>query len=177
MSDTYGLTSFEPLASYDPATHSWKMYAVTSLWGLTECLPTLPPSGITQNGNLYQLHRLVRHTDEKDSSLWPTPTTNNSEHPEMEVNHQGRRKPMKGATSYSIGLADAVKRWPTPTASSWGSTGHRMILESRVIDGTISAKEKQQMTSGNGGKLNPTWVEWLMGFPLGWTDLEDSETQ
>jgi hypothetical protein len=26
------------------------------------------------------------------------------------------------------------------------------------------------------GKLNPTWVEWLMGFPLGWTDLEDSET-
>ena len=23
-----------------------------------------------------------------------------------------------------------------------------------------------------GGKLNPTWVEWLMGFPLAWTDLE-----
>jgi hypothetical protein len=27
-----------------------------------------------------------------------------------------------------------------------------------------------------GGKLNPTWVEWLMGFPLGWTDLEPSAT-
>jgi hypothetical protein len=24
-----------------------------------------------------------------------------------------------------------------------------------------------------GGKLNPQWVEWLMGFPIGWTDLED----
>jgi len=23
-----------------------------------------------------------------------------------------------------------------------------------------------------GGPLNPTWVEWLMGWPLGWTDLE-----
>jgi hypothetical protein len=22
------------------------------------------------------------------------------------------------------------------------------------------------------GKLNPTWVEWLMGFPLEWTDLK-----
>jgi DNA (cytosine-5)-methyltransferase 1 len=22
------------------------------------------------------------------------------------------------------------------------------------------------------GSLNPTWVEWLMGFPDGWTDLE-----
>ena len=27
-----------------------------------------------------------------------------------------------------------------------------------------------------GGQLNPTWVEWLMGFPLGWTDLSASET-
>lgn len=27
-----------------------------------------------------------------------------------------------------------------------------------------------------GGQLNPTWVEWLMGFPLGWTDLNASET-
>jgi hypothetical protein len=28
-----------------------------------------------------------------------------------------------------------------------------------------------------GGALNPTWVEWLMGFPCGWTDLGDSGTQ
>jgi hypothetical protein len=27
-----------------------------------------------------------------------------------------------------------------------------------------------------GGKLNPTWVEWLMGWPLGWTDLSASAT-
>jgi len=25
------------------------------------------------------------------------------------------------------------------------------------------------------GSLNPTWVEWLMGYPLGWTDLDASE--
>ena len=32
----------------------------------------------------------------------------------------------------------------------------------------------------NGGKtigsLNPEWVEWLMGVPVGWTDLKRSET-
>jgi len=27
--------------------------------------------------------------------------------------------------------------------------------------------------SAIGGKVNPAWVEWLMGFPPGWTDCED----
>ena len=29
---------------------------------------------------------------------------------------------------------------------------------------------------GESGQLNPTWVEWLMGCPVGWTDLGDPET-
>jgi hypothetical protein len=28
-----------------------------------------------------------------------------------------------------------------------------------------------------GGQLNPTWVEWLRGFPAGWTDCGPSETR
>lgn len=28
----------------------------------------------------------------------------------------------------------------------------------------------------NGGQLNPQWVEWLMGFPIAWTELSASET-
>jgi hypothetical protein len=27
-----------------------------------------------------------------------------------------------------------------------------------------------------GGNMNPAWVEWLMGWPLGWTDLHVSAT-
>ena len=27
-----------------------------------------------------------------------------------------------------------------------------------------------------GGQLNPEWTEWFMGFPIGWTELEPSET-
>jgi DNA (cytosine-5)-methyltransferase 1 len=41
------------------------------------------------------------------------------------------------------------------------------------------AKGKQIMLSQSvhptSGQLNPTWVEWLMGWPLGWTDLKPSE--
>jgi DNA (cytosine-5)-methyltransferase 1 len=38
-------------------------------------------------------------------------------------------------------------------------------------------EEKVALEGSPTGRLNPTWVEWLMGFPLGWTDLEDLETQ
>ena len=34
----------------------------------------------------------------------------------------------------------------------------------------IEAEDGSNRVSG--GSLNPTWVEWLMGFPPGWTDLE-----
>ena len=30
---------------------------------------------------------------------------------------------------------------------------------------------------GIAGRMNPTWIEWLMGFPTGWTELNPSETQ
>ena len=40
--------------------------------------------------------------------------------------------------------------------------------------GIITPDERRQMTAGNGGQLNPTWVEWLMGWPLEWTALKPS---
>jgi len=30
--------------------------------------------------------------------------------------------------------------------------------------------------NGDIGPVNPLWVEWLMGFPCGWTDLKPLET-
>ena len=33
-----------------------------------------------------------------------------------------------------------------------------------------------QAEGATDGALNPPWVEWLMGWPLGWTDLKPSET-
>jgi DNA (cytosine-5)-methyltransferase 1 len=35
-----------------------------------------------------------------------------------------------------------------------------------------SIKEARRMGAGNGGQLNPDWVEALMGYPLGWTDID-----
>lgn len=42
--------------------------------------------------------------------------------------------------------------------------------------GYITPEEMSAMASTTGGKLNPMWVEWLMGWPIGWTDLKPLET-
>ena len=44
-------------------------------------------------------------------------------------------------------------------------------LKKLEADGVISETERRNMSQGNGGKLNPKWVEWLMGFPVGWTEI------
>ena len=68
--------------------------------------------------------------------------------------------------------------WPTPTtgAGLCGGTGNYQQLKALEASGQITEEERRSMAAGNGGQLNPTWVEWLMGFPLGWTDLSASET-
>ena len=52
------------------------------------------------------------------------------------------------------------EKWPTPRAQMHKGTG-----PSRT-----GCKEDLQTKVG--GQLNPPWVEWLMGWPIGWTDLE-----
>jgi DNA (cytosine-5)-methyltransferase 1 len=35
---------------------------------------------------------------------------------------------------------------------------------------------RKEMPEFASGQLNPTWVEWLMGWPLEWTDLKPLAT-
>lgn len=69
-------------------------------------------------------------------------------------------------------LATQVAKYPTPrTEDGQCASGHR------GTDDTLYGKiSKPREGLQNPGQLNPTWVEWLMGFPLGWTDLRVLET-
>lgn len=49
-------------------------------------------------------------------------------------------------------------------------------MKALETQGIISSEERRQMTAGSGGQLNPTWVEWLMGWPLEWTALKPLAT-
>ena len=60
-----------------------------------------------------------------------------------------------------------VQMWPTPTRRD-----SRSFLGVQHMKGWTGA---EPLVIQVGGQLNPTWVEWLMGYPLGWTDLNVSE--
>ena len=90
---------------------------------------------------------------------WPTPTVSG--------NHN-----RKGASKHSgDGLATAVKNWPTPT-SSMLTVGD---MEQARHAGNGKTRPTYQVANQSGGSLNPMWVEWLMGWPVGWTDCDALE--
>jgi site-specific DNA-cytosine methylase len=71
-----------------------------------------------------------------------------------------------------------VKLWPTESATDWKGIYNPETVARRASESTRGVRLPEQVSrdEGNSGELNPTWVEWLMGFPLGWTALEDSAT-
>lgn len=77
MSDTSGLTSRTPFASYDPDSSASRTWQVMSLWGWTSYSETWPRSGMTRGGDAYELPTLAPPTPASEcSSLLPTPTVN-----------------------------------------------------------------------------------------------------
>jgi hypothetical protein len=68
-----------------------------------------------------------------------------------------------------------ARSYATPTASmhkGWSPNHNRAESDDR-LDYTI---EREARAAGQSGRLNPAWVEWLIGWPIGWTGLQPLET-
>ena len=121
-----------------------------------------------------------------DPTMWPTPTVGCVEGGEqssrVEKTNSGSyilRKKNKPHMTYGAKLSDAIlfeekqKMWPTPDANM-GARGTQPTWAKTRPSGhpaqyTINQAVRDQEQSG---QLNPDWVEWLMGYPKGWTDLD-----
>jgi hypothetical protein len=74
-----------------------------------------------------------------------------------------------GSRKGELLLSGMVKQWPTPSASCdqggssglAGGSGNRKKLHSML--------PREEANAMGCGKLNPRWVETLMGLPIGWT--------
>ena len=100
---------------------------------------------------------------------WPTPNAWDGKRGPRSEEHLANKKGQVTLVT-AVKQAEREKLLPTPNARDWkdGKTsGNRKSPGLGVV--------AHQLDTQTGGQLNPTWVEWLMGFPLEWTDLKPLE--
>lgn len=154
MTVTSGLRCSELLKKSGPLGLLEKTLLESSIWRSTRCYLTWKTKDTKQGRLLFRLAASTPRTGGTDAPLWHTPTANDGKNSSM--------PPSQAARKQLVGQVMRQMMWTTPCAS----------------DSTVSSGRgnHRSMRTEIGGQLNPTWVEWLMGFPLGWTDLSVSET-
>jgi hypothetical protein len=86
------------------------------------------------------------------------------------------RKVNGKGTDGSVGLARLARLLPTMTASEHKGSGKDRYVGSKNFRGA-KMSEGLRTTSTDPIYLNPSFAEVIMGFPLGWTDLNHLEMQ
>ncbi len=189
------------LAKYDPDSRSWKTAQFSLLGDLEPFSETWPRWGMTADGEFFPLPTPERRTSVKGSGLWaspasadavgshgggqgrslrtdihnwkrgnwPTPDAQIAKHgtaTEWELNRDGHQKKLH-VEVIKAGGQSTPPTYPTPRSSEAEHSGRKAANHSGQTGLSESVKET--------GQLNPEWVEWLMGWPLGWTDLKPLE--
>ncbi len=157
---------------------------------------TYPVWGMMRDGVFSVLAMSVRHINETEYGYLPrgvnipTPTASDGTTGAIISKGDTYRKTKSGmprkvnrhGTDGSVGLGRLVQMWPTPCATDYKGSGKTGQLRDRLDYAIERGATKSNVyptpqvddakNSGNGGQLNPTWVEWLIGWPIGWTDLK-----
>jgi hypothetical protein len=190
---------------FDPDSHSWKTHQCSLLGGLDEFLETWPQWGLMRDGECWEQQTLAQTIRGTGYGLSPngvdsfhTPNTTGLDGGSNSRKALKKRlmfpTPVKCESNGSAAfkLTDAVEAsvgkpmpkmqknphlwnkfammakkslWSTPTAHNAKETNAKSKMNRNTP--TLAAQA--------GGKLNPMWVEWLMGWQLGWTDLKPLE--
>ncbi len=140
-----------------------RMCLGSSLWHSTRCVLTWKVSATPSGRSVFRLVPSMPRTNGNGSGLWPTP--NARDHKDTGANVDWEKVAKKSK------LAGAVM-WPTPTQSDYRSPNMNPAK-----NGQVEPSSGHALPAKVGGQLNPTWVEWLMGYPTGWTDLGASATR
>lgn len=162
-----GNTWRESLEKYDLDTHSWKTHQCLWVEDLQPSSVILPKWGMMLNGVSWERTTLPRLTSGTESGSWPTPRTRDYKGANAEdglIRNDGRSRMDQ--------LPNAVK-YITPRVGGEESLDSvekrkgREAAESHNTFASVEAAHGEQPS-----QLSPDWVEWLMGWPIGWTNLE-----
>lgn len=181
-SDTCGPTSPEPCAYYDPVSSSWRTLPRTCDAGFTPFLGTLPRSGTTRRGRLYELvtsappHRRDRvfvFAVDPDRPAADARCGGLREHAGFE-----RRPDATDGREPPVADADGQRfKGPQPEGRPDLPPGSDIALDWREFEPAVRRWESvlgrpapaPSVLGPRGGvKVSPRFGEWLMGLPDGW---------
>jgi len=108
---------------------------------------TITPESAWGDGRFPNLETVVGRT------TWPTPTVDDSSN-------------LTRTSGTFQSLTRSVHLLPTPQAQDAKQNGSREHSSQKMLISVL------REAGDDGGTLNPVWVEWLMGWPQGWTSLE-----
>ncbi len=166
-SPVFGARWLESLATFDRVTSSWRTFQTSWLEGWETFSGIWLRSGMTRNGIAYRLQPLAPRmaVTVSGSSLIPTPTKGDAKCA-ANATATRHRTPSTGIHA-GLTLTGFVRMYPTPQArqKQHGRGGGRG-------KGSISRGGGLMLDNVLGGKPNPQFVEWLMGYPQDWTMLD-----
>ena len=162
----YGKNSPVYLAKWCPGSSSWRtsVQLLIPAGVLAEFSGSWPRSATMVGGTVYRQAPSAPLTSAIDGSLsggtgphraqYPTPTVTN-----YGTGGNGTGNNTKSRGRPSLPTMAYRNRWPTPTVKgNYNRAG-------------LSAKSGDGLQTAIGGRLSPRWVEVLMGFPPGFTEL------
>ena len=151
---------------YDRDSAFWKTHQCSLLGGLESFLGTWPKWGSMRNGACWERPTLEHRTEERGSGFWPTPYA-------TDYKGSGKTGKLRDRLDYAVERgATKTKTWPTPCAGDYRSPNLNPCKNGQKI----KPASEHSLPTKAGGQLNPDWVEWLMGWPIGWTALNALET-
>jgi len=173
--EIFGRKPKSAYAWYDPDSFCWKTYQGSLLTGTyDEFSETWPRAGMIVDGKLYLRQKWERRINVIGSGFWRTPHASDGEGGVMEM-----REGVAGHYKLRDHVQEKNKRyWPTPSRGSdtggqgiglTGGSGNRHKFYEMMKERGYEKPEKLL------GQLNPDWVEWLMGWPIGTSRLEPME--
>ena len=124
--------------------------------------PTATVYGSSGNGTGNNTQSRGRPSLETFAKQWPTPTAQDAK------NNGGPSQWNRNSDPLNV----AVQRCPTPTTSDASGGGNRNSTTSKAHAGVSLTGDSSTPRSVVTGQLNPQWVGWLMGFPIGWLNLK-----
>lgn len=163
-----------------------KMLLESLEWHSPKYFLNWKPVGIGQGHFLFQLALSGLDTGDTESQLWPTPKASlrgdcpserNRRSPDLSAAVKMRATPTaqdykrRGPNSNQQGLPEQVRMYNTPTAQDGpNSTFPKSQINRGSLVGDVM-REAGATEAKEKGQLNPRWVEWLQGFPVGWTEI------